>query len=158
MVAAVTAAAATVPCAKRQHNHCAAPDFPSFVQTMRFVQHTFICVSHSGCPRTASSEPERGAVAVLMARFASPPLFPKISFYTVILSAKKPVYWTTMGQLDLIKGKAKYKLHLSRRIREAPSYGLQHGRGVRRKNELTRVKYTQRQGAVIPQRRPSSPW
>lgn len=32
MVVAVTAAA-TVPCAKRQHDHCAAPDFPSFVQT-----------------------------------------------------------------------------------------------------------------------------
>lgn len=44
-------------------------------------------LSHSGCPRLASSEPERRAVAVLMARFASPPLSPKISFYTVILSA-----------------------------------------------------------------------
>lgn len=42
---------------------------------------------HSGCPRLASSEPERRAVAILMARFASPPLSPKISFYTVILSA-----------------------------------------------------------------------
>lgn len=40
-VAAVTAAA-TVLCAKQQHNHCAAPDFPGFVQTVRFAQKTFI--------------------------------------------------------------------------------------------------------------------
>lgn len=71
---------------KAAANHCAAPDFPSFVQTMYFVQR-LLFLSLSGFPRLANCEPARRAVAFLMARFASPPLSPKISFYTVILSA-----------------------------------------------------------------------
>ena len=117
MVAAVTAAATTL-CAKQQHNHCAAPDFPSFVQTMWFVQKTFIFLSHSGCPRLASCEPERRAVAVLMARFASPPIIPENLFlhaYIVSLNKNTTIYGQQRGELDLIKGEAKYEMHLSSR-------------------------------------------
>ena len=85
MVAAVTAAA-TLLCAKRRHGHCAAPDFPSSLQTARFLPNTYFS-SNSASPHLACREPARRTVAIPMARFASPPLSSKISFYTLIMSA-----------------------------------------------------------------------
>lgn len=82
--------------------------------------YLFIFISYSVCPRLASREPERRAVAILMARFASPPLSSKIFLHGYIVSLKTPLFWATKGQLDLIKGKAKYKMHLSSRKKEAP--------------------------------------
>lgn len=80
-VAAVTAAA-TVLCAKQQHNHCAAPDFPGFVQTVRFAQKTFIFftsfrLSSSGKPRTRaqSSRRSHGTICIV-------PHYPRKSPFT----------------------------------------------------------------------------
>lgn len=96
-VAAVTAAA-TVLCAKQQHNHCAAPDFPSFVQTVRFAQKTFIFLPHSGYLRLANRKPERRAVVVLMARFASPPIIPEnLLLHGYIVSLKNATILSNKG-------------------------------------------------------------
>lgn len=61
------------PCSAQSNStiHCAALDFPSFVQTMWFVQRTFIWF-YSDCLRLATSDPARRVVVVLMERFASP--------------------------------------------------------------------------------------
>lgn len=119
MVAAVTAAA-TVLCAKQQHNHCAAPDFPSFVQTMWFVQNTFSFIlfrlSSSGKSRTRAqgSRHSHGTICI------APIILENLFLHGYIVSLKTPLCWATKGQLDLIKGKAKYKMHLSSRKKEAP--------------------------------------
>lgn len=105
MVAAVTAAA-TVLCAK-QHNHCAAPDFPSFLQTTRFAQKTSFYLIQT-LLIWGSREPERKAVAILMARFASPPIIlENLLLHGYIVSLKTPLFRATKGKLDTIKGKAK---------------------------------------------------
>lgn len=121
MVAAVTAAA-TLLCAKRRHGHCAASDFPSSPQTARFLPNTYFS-SNSGSPHLACREPERRTVAILMARFASPPLSSKISFYTLIMSAYKrtPLCSATKGgaRPDHRMSQVK-KMHLSSCKREAP--------------------------------------
>lgn len=119
MVAAVTAAA-TVLCAKQQHNHCAAPDFPSFVQTMWFVQKTFIFISFRlssfGKQRTSAQGSRRSHGTICIA-----PIIPENLFlHGYIVRLKTPLFSATKRQLNLIKGKAMYKMHSSSRKREAP--------------------------------------
>lgn len=117
MVAAVTAAATPL-CAKRRHGHCAAPDFPNSPQTARFLpQHLCDRPVQPVLVRRAANQ-GAGPVAILMARFASPPLSSKISFYTLITSAgrRTPLFWATKGAArpDHSMGQVK-KLHLSSR-------------------------------------------
>lgn len=122
VAAAAVTAAATLLCAK-QHDRCAAPDFPSFVQTTGFVQKTFLFYfsSCAWCSRPAGCEPERRAVAVLMARFASHPLSSKIFLHGYIVRLKNATIGATKGQLDLIRGQAKYKMHISSYKEGGPS-------------------------------------
>lgn len=107
-------------CAKQQHNHCAEPDFPSLVRTMRVFQNTFIFIlfslSSSGEPRTSAqgSRHSHGTICI------APIILENLFLHGYIVSLKTPLFWATKGQLDLIKGKAKYKTHLSSRKKEAP--------------------------------------
>lgn len=91
---------------------------PQFCANYVIRPKDFYFLSHSGCPRLASGEPERRAVAVLMARFASPPIIPENLFlhaYIVSLNKNATIFGQQRRQLDLIKGKAKYEMHLSSR-------------------------------------------
>lgn len=94
MVVAVTAAA-TVLCAKQQYNHCAAPDFPSFVQTMWFVQKTFIFISFRlssfGKQQTRAQDSRRSHGTICIAPIIPENLFLHgyiVSLYATILSNK----------------------------------------------------------------------
>lgn len=119
MVAAVsTAAAATVLCAKAATQSLRSAGLPPVLCKLcvwfqkSFIYFTSFTLSASG----KAEKPERRAVAVLMARFASPLLFPKISFYTVILSQQKRHYFEQQRvSLTRSKEKAENKVHLSRR-------------------------------------------
>ena len=70
------------PCAKRQHKHCAAPDFPSCVQTMWFVQKTFIFLSHSACPRLAEQRTRAQGSRRSHGTICIAPIIPRKSLFT----------------------------------------------------------------------------
>lgn len=89
---------------------------PRFCANCAIRSKDFYFLPHSGYLRLVNREPERRAVVVLMARFASPPIIPEnLLLHGYIVSLKTPLFWATKELLNVIKEKAKYKMHLSRR-------------------------------------------
>lgn len=82
---------------------------PQFCANYVICPEDFYFLSYSGCSRPASCEPERRAVAVLMARFSSHPLSSKIFLHGYIVRLKTPLFEQQRGSLTWLKEKPSTK-------------------------------------------------